>query len=316
MPEILVGDIGGTNARFGIAHRDAAGHICVTDYQKYSGDNFPTLLSVIEHYLDHVGKSPSCVSLAVAGPISESRVHLTNRNWEISESDLCKLPSVEHAKLFNDFEAMARSVPELTAEDFQILHEGIADPDSPILVAGPGTGFGVGYVIPLKSGWKVLKTEGGHVAYSPQTSEETEILSILQQTNPYVSLELVASGSGLEPVHKAVCHRHNVEYAPLSPSDIKTKALKGDAVCLEVCDIRCSATLGALGDFALSGGAKGGVVIAGGVAERMIDLYTKPHLMSRFYEKGSHRDYLENIPVRLMINHLAPLIGAAALYLD
>lgn len=313
---VLVGDIGGTNARFGIAHRDAAGHISIESYYKHPGDDFPTLKGALDNYLSRIDEAPSAVSLAVAGPILDGSVKLTNRDWRISEAEICSIPGIKSAKLFNDFAAMARSAPEMSLQDFEIVHDGIAVPDAPILVSGPGTGFGVGYVIPVKGGWKVLTTEGGHVAYAPQTEAEAEILSILKKSYDYVSLELVASGSGLAPVHKAVCQRHGVEYKALKPCEIKHRAKSGDPICVEVCDVRSAATLGALGDFVLSGGAQGGVVIAGGVAERMIDVYKRPNAMNRFFNKGPRADYLKDVPIKLLTNHLAPLIGAAALIMD
>lgn len=316
MRSVLVGDIGGTNTRFGIAHRDAAGHVAIESYLKHPGDDFPTLMEAIESYLSGTEETPDAVSLAVAGPIQEGQVRLTNRDWQISEDEICTLPGIASAKLFNDFAAMARSAPEMNAQDFDVVHDGIANQEAPILVAGPGTGFGVGYVVPIGESWRVLNTEGGHVAYAPQTEIEAEILAILQKSYDYVSVELVASGSGLIPVHKAVCQRHRVDYVPLPPADIKHLAERGDIICQEVCDIRSAATMGALGDLVLSGGARGGVVIAGGVAERMIDQYRKPEAMARFFDKGARKNYLKDIPIRLLTNHLAPLIGAAALFMD
>lgn len=316
MTSILVGDIGGTNARFGIGHQDSAGHISIDHYKKYAGDDFYSLTDVIETYLSDVMEQPEHISLAVAGPIRDDEAKLTNRDWKISKQAMCDIRNIKHAKLYNDFTAMSRSIPELNDQDFEHIYDTVPDVTAPILVAGPGTGFGVGYVVPIATGWKVISTEGGHMAYAPQNDVEREIQSILQADHDFVSIELVSSGSGLIPVHKAVCQRHGATYNPIEPADIKSQAANGDVICQEICDIRSNATMGALGDLALTGGATGGVVIAGGVAERMIDLYQAPTSMARFFNKGSHSNYMKQIPIRLLTNPLAPLIGAAALYLD
>jgi len=98
---------------------------------------------------------------------------------------------------------MTRSVPELNEKDFRIIREGETLPDEPILVAGPGTGFGVGFLLPVRGGWHVMATEGGHSAYAAQTPLEIEFLQILLKTHDFVSVELVSSGSGLSIVHNA-----------------------------------------------------------------------------------------------------------------
>ena len=178
---------------------------------------------------------------------------------------------------------MTRSIPELADDEFTIIQSGLPHKDEPILVAGPGTGFGVGYLVPTKSGWHVIASEGGHVAYSPQSSLELEILQILRRERDFISLELVSSGKSLPVVHKAVCEIHGEPYEPIAPDLIRESALSGDDVCRDVCHIRAAATMGAIGDLALTGGTRGGIVLAGGVSERMNDyLYKYPCYASQW----------------------------------
>jgi glucokinase len=149
-----------------------------------------------------------------------------------------------------------------------------------------------------------------------QSKAETELLHILQKTHEFVSLELVSSGFGMDVIHKAICERQGVPYQKLEPGKVLELAKSGDPVCLEICEVRSAAIMGALGDMALVYGARGGVVIAGGVSERLIDYIATPKAMSRFFDRGPMSDYLKNIPVKLLQNPAAPLIGAAVLYLD
>lgn len=315
---ILVADIGGTNARFGIAERTDQGDWSIDHFVKFQGDDYPTFKGVLKTYLDPFGGSkPVHAIFSVAGPVSDGKVKLTNRDWSLDADDLSETFGFERAMIVNDFAAMTRCVPELGDNDFLHIKDGIAHADAPVLVAGPGTGFGVGYLVPIMSGgWQVLTTEGGHQAYAPQTDRELELLKTLRARFGFVSLEKVSSGSGMKDVHRAISERHGVEYSPLSPAVIREKAKQGDPICLELCEIRASATMGAMGDMALSGGARGGVVLAGGVSERMIEFFRTDDAMSRFLKRGKRSDYMEDIPIRLLVNPRAALFGAAALYED
>ncbi len=314
----MVGDIGGTNVRFGMARQDAQGVWTIEHFAKYPGADYGRLEDAILNYVQTYNVTPKHMSLAIAGPIVDGTVTLTNRAWSVSEAGLKQAFNLESALFFNDFAAMARSVPELSETDFKSVQSGQAYEREPVLVAGPGTGFGVAYLLPSESvgqkQWRVVSTEGGHIAYVPRTPEELVVRDILARDYGYVSLELVSSGSGLGKVHEAVCERHKVGYKSLSPDHIREKAGQGDTICLEVCKIRSHAVMGALGDLALAGGARGGIVLAGGVSERMIDFLMAPDALTVFLNRGARSDYMRHIPIRLMENSEAPLIGAAALY--
>lgn len=313
---VLVGDVGGTNVRFGVALADDTGKYTVTSFVKWAGEDFPSLQEAIRTFIQGLERPPKHMSLAVAGPIKNGVAELTNRAWSVGEKDCVDRFDMSGVMLFNDFTAMSRCVPELPDDDFDHVHTGAALPSEPILVAGPGTGFGVGYLVPVKKGWRVLSTEGGFTAFAPRTQAEMDVTLILQKSYDFVSTELICSGKGLNPVHRAVCERRGIPYAQLPPAEISRLGALGDAVCQEVCMMRASATMGAIGDLALSGGARGGIVLAGGVSERMIDWFRKPVAMQRYFNRGHHEDYVRNIPIRLLTNPMAPLIGAAALYWD
>lgn len=317
MSLILVGDIGGTNARFGLAQRKPSGQMIVEHFVKKAADDYPTLLDAIKDYLTTCTATPQYISLACAGPIKNNHVRFTNRDWEISVSELCSIADIQTAALYNDFAAMARSVPDMRPEDFDTIREGRARKDAPILVAGPGTGFGVGHVVPLgNSQWHIIQTEGGHVSYAPHTELEWAVVEYLRKDSDYVSIESVCSGMGLNAVHAAICAYHGKPYVQLSPQDIQANAFKGDPVCRDVCELRAQSTMSAIGDLALASGSRGGIVLAGGVSERMITWFTSPKAMARLLDRGPRTNYVSDIPVRLLHNHTAPLIGAAGLFMD
>jgi len=312
----LVGDVGGTNVRLGLAHRGADGKICVANIRKLPGHHYDNLDAAISEYFSKLQTPPKNASLALAGPIHQGRVKLTNKDWTVSQSGLRQKFGFDEVQIHNDFSAMARAVPECNEDDFTVLNSGIADPAAPILVAGPGTGFGMAILVPTDHCWRVLSSEGGHQAYAPQTRKESDILHILQKEHDFVSLELVSAGRGVDTVHKAVCTRLGQPYERLSPAHIRERALAGDTACRDVCEIRANAIMGALGDMALAIGARGGVVLAGGVAKRLLEFIDTPSAMKRFFNRGLQKAYVKNISLRVLQKPAAALYGAAALHLD
>jgi len=317
---ILAGDIGGTNARFGCLEPDPDGGWIVHNFAKLKGSDFTSFDDAIEAYLDGLDVRPTKAAFAAAGPVEDGYINLTNTHWEIDAKRVARSHGFGTCALYNDFAGMTRSVIELSADDFVVLREGVAYQDEPILVAGAGTGFGVGYLIPVKidgvKRWHTMSTEGGHIAYVPQLDIEFKLLQVLRRDADFISLEAVCSGSGLPNVHKALCEIHGVKYTDMPPALISERAMAGDALCLDICHIRAAAVMNAMGDLVLSGGARGGVVLAGGVSERMIDYYMEPKAMKRYLSRGVQSAYVEDLPMRLLKSPMAPLIGAAAILMD
>lgn len=313
---ILVGDVGGTNVRLGLVDRDADGKMILTQFSKMRGDDVGTLEGAIDQYLSETHFKPNHVCIAVAGPISNGTVSMTNRNWTLSESAMAARFGFDNVRLYNDFTAMARSIPELAPVDFKEILPGKRVANKPILVAGPGTGFGTATIETINGAWHVNSGEGGHQAWAAQTREETELLHILQKSHDFVSIELVSSGQGMDTVHAAICERNGVAYHVMPPADILEAAHAGDPICLEVCELRGAAVMGALGDMTMIYGAQGGAVLAGGVSERLIDFIDTDKARERFRKRGPMSDYIAEIPVHLLLHPAAPLFGAAALYMD
>jgi len=275
---ILAGDIGGTNTRFGCLEAKPHGGWEVHNFAKIR-------VSALTAYMKDLDYKPNRAAIAAAGPVDQGYVNLTNANWQISARQIESRHGIEICGLYNDFAGMTRSVQELSDKDFQIVRKGQTSPREPILVAGPGTGFGVGFLVPTKAGLHVISTEGGHVAFNPKTDIEMALLKRLKMDRDYVSLELVSAGIGLSTIHKAICEIHGQDYAFLNPDVIRERGIEGDPICEDVCKIRACATMGAIGDFALAGGARGGIVLG-------------------------------DITVRLLKSPFAPLIGSAALLSD
>ena len=311
---MLVGDVGGTNVRFGIAARQNE-QIQISDFKVFAGDACKDFYDAIEKYLAHLDTPPDTAHLAIAGPIQNDEVQLTNRNWHVSASTLRDRFDFTHVDLLNDFAAMARSIPELTKDRMLDLRPGTAEPDAPILVAGPGTGFGVATIARTEDAkWLVLQGEGGHVAFSPRIDLDVEIGNILRRKHGYVSAELVSSGSGLPAVHEAFCELFGKPYEDMAPAEMLTLAAGGHDMYLALCKLRARTVLSAAGDFVLANGARGGVVLAGGVTERLAPYFSDEDVAPYFEARGALSKYLETCPISLLTDPHAPLIGAAAYY--
>ncbi len=311
---VLVGDVGGTNVRFAIACEEN-GRICTDHFSKLAGDDYDAFDRALSDYLDETNVDVSHACFAMAGPVDDGEVLLTNRQWKVSEQQLRQRFGFDNVCLINDFTAMARSVPEHDTSSFDVVLEGTPHEDRPVLVAGPGTGFGVATLLPLGGRhWKVISGEGGHIAFAPREPLEFELAQNLMRKHGYVSNELVASGMGLDAVHEAFCEIFGRSLEDISPQEMRQRADKGDEMYDKLIGLRANAVMGAAGDLVLANGALGGVVLAGGVSGRILDYLKRPDAVARFRERGPMSAYLADCPVHLMDDPEAPLIGAAAYY--
>lgn len=310
---ILVGDVGGTNARFATAFRQGV-WIRIERFERFEGADFPNFNKALESYLGRARLQPRAACIAAAGPVRGGTAQLTNRDWRICEAEVSERFGIADVLVVNDFVAMARSVPELEPEAFSVVFEGTPVPGAPILVAGPGTGFGVSTLIPSRDGWLVLAGEGGHIAYAPRTELERELGRLLARHHGYVSNELVASGSGLDGVHSAFCEIYDRPYLEMPPARMQRNADAGDEMYRALIQLRAMAVMGAAGDLALANGTLGGVVLAGGVSERIADVLRSSEARERFVSRGLMSGYLADCPVKLLHEAAAPLIGAAAFF--
>jgi glucokinase len=308
---ILVGDVGGTNVRFALALR-RGGALRIERFEVLQGKSFPTFEHALHRYLEQSGVRATQACFAMAGPVSGNTGRLTNREWEVSGESLAAEFGLSDVMVINDFRAMARSVPELAPDAFEVIFEGEPVVTAPIIVAGPGTGFGVSTLIPSGTKWIVISGEGGHIAYAPRTEIERDLTRLLAREHGYVSNELVASGSGLDAMHAAFCEMFGRKPETVSPAEMRARSDAGDEMYRSLIEVRALAVMGGVGDLALINGALGGVVLAGGVSERIADFLRTPAAYERFVSRGPMSDYLRKCPVRLLHDPVAPLIGAAA----
>lgn len=313
---VLVADIGGTNARFALA--DASNDmVALSAVKNFRAEEFKTLREAAEAYLGSVAERPARACFAVAGPVTDERIEFTNSPWVLDITEMKTALSLKTFSVVNDFQALAAGVRSLGADDFLALRTGPGDAQAPVLVIGPGTGLGQALIVPFGTGRRVVPTEGGHVGFAPRTEEEAAVNRFIAKEYSRVSVERLLSGPGIVNIYNALCAINGAKPLLLQADEITAAALCGaDAVAVKTVNMFCAVLGDVSGDGVLATGARGGVVLGGGILPKIRDVFLKSDFADRFMDKGRMRHYCEDVPVRMIIRDGAALTGAAAFLLD
>ena len=309
---LLVGDVGGTNARFALA-RMVDGKPVLEHHDSFPAETYPTFLEGVAAFVDGCEVKPTGGVIAVAGPVTDGEIDLTNSPWRVSEAELQTL-GLKPVKLINDFEALAWGAP--VVPDDMLAKVGGPDegePNEAIAVLGPGTGFGVSALARNDHGLEMaLPSEGGHACFAPGDPVEDEILRILRRRYDRVSIERLICGPGLLNMHKALAEIDGRETHIDDPAEITRDALADPRSHCGATLARFCAILGAVaGDVALTMGARGGIYIAGGIAPRILPFLQTSPFRERFERKGRFQDYMAAIPTKVIMHKHAALLGSA-----
>jgi glucokinase len=301
----LVADVGGTNARFGLVTEPGGRPEAVAVLAGADHDGLPE--AVAAYLAEHAGGvRPGAACVAIAGPVKGDRYQLTNAEWSGSVRDL----GIPNAWLLNDFEALATSLPYLRGEDLVSL--GGPEPSLGVkAVLGPGTGLGVGGLVPSAGGWVPVPGEGGHVTMPVLDERDHEIVQALRADGlGHVEAEHLLSGPGLSRLHHGLALVRGVNAPRLSASDIVTRM--DDPLCAETVEVFCGMLGTFAGNVAMTLGARGGVYLGGGVLPRIVDRVLSSDFRRRFEATPTLNDYLSGISTTLIVASQPALVGAAA----
>jgi glucokinase len=306
----LVADIGGTNARFALVLSPGAEPERV---QVFACADFPGLAAAAAQYLTQQGGvSPSAACVAVAGPVTGDRFKLTNSHWDFSVEETRVSLGLDALYLVNDFTALARSLPRLRAEDVRKIGGGEPVAGAALAVVGPGTGLGVGGLLPVGRRWVPVSGEGGHVDLSPVTGREMRLVSALIGDQGAATGECVLSGGGLERAYRLLTG-FDGQQRSLSAAEITEAGLnRSDPHARETLTLFCGLLGGLAGNIALTFGARGGVYIGGGIPPRIADFLALSQFRPRFENKYRMAAYAAAIPTYLILAATPALAGAAA----
>jgi glucokinase len=315
---ILAGDIGGTKTLLGLF--DAAPlrprAITVESFGTLDYDDLPSMIAT---FLQRAGAAPSidCACFGVAGPVIAEAATLTNVPWRVEARAVASRFTIARVFLLNDLEAMAWAVPVLREGEVHVLQEGEALRGGNIALIAAGTGLGQAMLLALDGRFIPSPSEGGHADFAARTDREVALLRDLTERFGRAEVEHVVSGRGLINIH-LVAHRQQPCRAaidlesPDAPALISRAALDRTCPgCIDTLDIFVEAYGAEAGNVALRSVATGGVFIGGGIAPKILPALTSGAFMRAFVAKPPLDAMLKTMPVKIILNADAALLGAA-----
>jgi glucokinase len=312
-PPRVLGDVGGTNARF--AWQDTDG-TTLRDVATLPTADYPTIAAALRAYLIGIGRSaPPWCAVGIANPITGDDIRMTNSHWSFSIDAVRTDLGFERFVVINDFTALALALPDLPGDELRRVGGRAAEPGMPKALIGPGTGLGVSGLVPgARDGeWRALQGEGGHVTLAASNEREAAVLALLRDRVGHASAERAVSGRGLEALLETICMLDGAAWNPFPASEITRLALAGsDARCVEVVDLFCAFLGSVAGNLTLTLGARGGLYIGGGIVPRLGEAFDRSRFRACFEAKGRFSSYLEPIPAFVICSPISPaLLGVA-----
>jgi glucokinase len=307
----VLGDIGGTNARFALLTGDALSPVA-----SLAVEDFASVGEALQHFLSaHSAQSRvSAAILAGAGPVEANRCELTNSPWTLDGAELRQAFGFDAVVVLNDFEAVAWAMTGLAQSDIRPVGGGAPVAGAVRAVLGPGTGLGVASLVKAPGGSVALGSEGGHVTLPGTSAREDAVIGHLRRRFGHVSAEKVLSGSGLENLYAAVREADGISAVDRSAAEITEAAVSGACkVSVAALDMFCAMLGTVAGNVALTLGARGGVYIAGGIVPRIVDYLIRSEFRARFEAKGRFQPYLARIPTAVIMHPDPAFIGLKAM---
>ncbi|MFL6235290.1 MAG: glucokinase [Thermoanaerobaculia bacterium] len=327
---ILAGDVGGTKTNLGLFEREGHGLRLVRADKLHSPD-FPGLPAAIHAFLSAgpvggaTGGHIEAACFGIPGPVIDNRASTTNLPWVVDGAQIASDIQVRTVALINDLVATAEGIPLLGAHELAILQEGSPEPEGNRVLIAAGTGLGMSMLPRVGDRWVPVASEGGHADYPPRTEDEIDLLRYLRERFGRVSAERVVSGMGLFHIYNFLRDVRRMPETPglrealargEEPAKIIGEAAlapgrEGCELCSRALDLLVAAYGALAGNLALLGTATGGVYLGGGIAPKILPRLTGGLFLQAFTAKGRFVPYLEKLPVRVILNDRAALLGAA-----
>jgi glucokinase len=317
---LLAGDVGGTKTLLGVFERGEPRPVprAVHSYPTASFLRFGDILDAFSRDV----KDPltvEAVALGVAGPVVDDRAMLTNVGLEIAARDIGARFGTTRSRLLNDLEAMASSIDVLGADELLPLQEGVMHQDGMRAVIAAGTGLGQAYLHRTNNTWHPVPTEAGHADFAARTDRELELVRMLRERYGRAEVEQVISGQGLLNLYRFThrggeCPVVQDLDAPEAPALVSQAALAGRCqFCVEALRMFVSAYGAEAGNLALRTMATAGVFVGGGIARKILPAMISGTFMDAFKAKEPLTGLVARIPVHVILNEEAGLLGAAVI---
>jgi glucokinase len=317
---ILAGDVGGTKCNIAL-FAEKNGKLEVVFKQRFASKDFARFDLIIKEFTRQAAphltdEKVRAAGFGVAGPVINNRIHATNLPWVIDADSLSKELGVKTIALMNDLGATGHSLDHLPAEDFVVLNKGVPVQGATRALLGAGTGLGQSILFWDGNRYRVVPSEGGHSDFAPRTDQQIELLKFMRKRYPQVSWELILSGRGFRTLHEFLSStvKHPIFDDPdadPAPFITKTGLAKQCPVCVQTLDLWTEIYGSEAGNLALKVLALGGVYVAGGIAVKILPKMQDGSFFQAFRDKWHFTEMLGNVPVSVVLNESAPLVGAA-----
>jgi glucokinase len=316
---LLAGDVGGTKTLLGLFEPSARRPIALAT-RSYETTSFSSFVELLDEFVRDVQPTGRirAAAFGVAGPVVHDRAKLTNIGWYVGASDIRAHLDTPHVRLLNDLEATARSTEILAADEVLVLQHGIEDTDASAAVIAAGTGLGQAYLHRRNGRLIPAPSEGGHADFAARTDREAELVRMLRERYGRAEVEQVLSGPGLLNLHRLThrggeCAGVDDLDAPDAPAAISRAGLAGRCQgCAEALQMFVSAYGAEAGNLALRGLALGGIYVGGGIAPKILPAIQGGAFMVAFRDKAPMTELLSKVPVKVILNEEAGLLGAAS----
>ena len=319
--KLLVGDIGGTNARFGYQKSKGA------DIEKveflYCAD-FKNIDQAVSHYISKNNLPVENLSLSVAGPCGDNFIKFTNNHWSFDKKELLSKTNCTSLLAVNDFAAQGLGFTSLFKARSNFLDKKILDKHSlkllnhgkslngtNALITGPGTGLGVGTLVFIDDVPLPIQGEGGNVHFSPASREEVKLLEWLSTKTEYVSTEEVLSGRGLVNIYKYLCFKGNIVSEMASADQIGTAVKEGNEIARNAARLMIEIFATSIANNILVTGSQKCVIICGGISAKLFDFFSDSAFFERLRNKGKYKNYVSDVPILLSFDDNNGLKGSA-----
>ncbi|MGD0938849.1 MAG: glucokinase [Terracidiphilus sp.] len=318
---ILAGDVGGTKVHLAL-YDFIDGKLQYSHDQRFAAKDYSGLEEIVKEFLGATKVTAAC--FGVPGPVRNGRLRLTNLPWTLDSHELSAGLGITHVFLINDLEANGYGVAELSPDQIYTLSEGDPSQIGNRALIAAGTGLGEALLIWNGRIHTPYPSEGGHADYAPRNEDEIDLLRFLKQKyNGRISFERVISGMGLTSIYEFLRDVRGMEESPKvaermaaasDPNAVITElalAAKSE-ICEKALDMFVSAYGAEAGNMALKLLSVGGVYVGGGIAPRILEKLKDGTFMKAFTDKGRLSQLLINMPVRVILDSRAALLGAAA----
>lgn len=313
----LCADIGGTKTLLGLARRDGT-QLRITRCDTFIAAELSGFDEALDRFLGSCGHPPvTAACLGVAGPVDGDHVRMTNLSWDIHARDISARLGGVPTRLANDLEATAAGIDAVTPGQLTVLQDGRRVEHAPQLVVAAGTGLGIASRIWNGRHYQVVPGECGHMNWAPPTAAFDALLPHLRRAagGERLTNEHVVSGIGLPHLYAAVAADMG-QAAPSQPvhgPELAERAAAGEAVAQRAVALFLAAYGSLAGDHALAVLARGGVFIAGGIAQKWVTAMQDGRFIEAFRAKPPYAHIAASLPVHVVTEPALPLIGAAVL---